>query len=80
MGRCLKVPENHGSGMQFGGRKALFDGGRFHLSCCATASATGTEKYYNIRTEQAYCDSIRRFIIFHGKRHPSGVSRPTSRA
>src|ERR1700704_422847 len=43
MRRCLKVPENHGSGMQFGGRKALFDGGRFHLSCCATASATGTE-------------------------------------
>src|SRR5260221_8247267 len=43
MGRCLKFPENHGSGMQLGGRKALFDGGRFHLSYCATASATGTE-------------------------------------
>ena len=37
-------------------------------------------KDYSIRTEQAYCDWIRRFIIFHGKRHPSGVSRPTSRA
>jgi len=28
-------------------------------------------KHYSIRTEQAYCDWIRRFIIFHGKRHPS---------
>ena len=28
-------------------------------------------KHYSIRTEQAYCDWIRRFVIFHGKRHPS---------
>ncbi len=28
-------------------------------------------EHYSIRTEQAYCDWIRRFIIFHGKRHPS---------
>jgi integron integrase len=27
-------------------------------------------KHYSIRTEQAYCDWIRRFIVFHGKRHP----------
>ena len=30
-------------------------------------------KHYSIRTEQAYCDWIRRFVIFHGKRHPSGL-------
>jgi hypothetical protein len=30
-------------------------------------------KHYSIRTEQAYCDWIRRFIIFHGKRHPSDL-------
>jgi integron integrase len=30
-------------------------------------------KHYSIRTEHAYCDWIRRFIIFHGKRHPSGL-------
>jgi hypothetical protein len=30
-------------------------------------------KHYSLRTEQAYCDWIRRFIIFHGKRHPSGL-------
>ena len=30
-------------------------------------------KHYNIRTEQAYCDWIRRFITFRGKRHPSGL-------
>jgi integron integrase len=27
-------------------------------------------KHYSIRTEQAYVDWIRRFILFHGKRHP----------
>ena len=26
---------------------------------------------YSVRTEEAYCDWIRRFIVFHGKRHPS---------
>ena len=30
-------------------------------------------KHYSIRTEQAYCDWIRRFVIFHGKRHPSAL-------
>ena len=30
-------------------------------------------KHYSLRTEQAYCDWIRRSIIFHGKRHPSGL-------
>ena len=28
-------------------------------------------RHYSIRTESAYVDWIRRFIIFHGKRHPS---------
>lgn len=27
-------------------------------------------KHYSIRTEQAYVDWIRRYIFFHGKRHP----------
>src|SRR5437762_7844376 len=27
-------------------------------------------KHYSIRTEQAYVDWIRRFILFHRKRHP----------
>ena len=30
-------------------------------------------KHYSIRTEQAYTDWIRRFILFHGKRHPEGM-------
>ena len=30
-------------------------------------------KRYSIRTEQAYCDRIRRFVLFHGKRHPAGL-------
>src|SRR5205807_7667211 len=28
-------------------------------------------KHYSIRTEHAYLDWIRRFILFHGKRHPN---------
>src|SRR5690606_6233344 len=27
-------------------------------------------KHYSKRTEEAYCDWIRRFVLFHGKRHP----------
>ncbi len=27
-------------------------------------------KHYSIRTERAYVDWIRRYILFHGKRHP----------
>ena len=28
-------------------------------------------KHYSIRTEQAYTDWVRRFILFHKKRHPA---------
>jgi hypothetical protein len=28
-------------------------------------------RHYSIRTERAYVERIRRFIIFHMKRHPS---------
>ena len=27
-------------------------------------------RHYSLRTEQAYADWIKRFILFHGKRHP----------
>lgn len=27
-------------------------------------------RHYSLRTEQAYVDWVRRFVIFHGKRHP----------
>lgn len=31
-------------------------------------------RHYSIRTEQAYLDWIKRFILFHGKRHPREMS------
>src|ERR1043166_6652781 len=31
-------------------------------------------KHYSFRTEQAYTDWIRRFILFHGKRHPKEMA------
>ena len=33
-------------------------------------------KHYSIRTEQAYTHWIKRFIIFHNKRHPSDMAEP----
>ena len=32
--------------------------------------------HYSIRTEQAYVDWIRRFILFHRKRHPAETGAP----
>ena len=31
------------------------------------------KKHYSIRTEQAYADWIKRFILFHGKKHPKDM-------
>ncbi|MFO1428904.1 MAG: integron integrase [Candidatus Competibacteraceae bacterium] len=33
-------------------------------------------KHYSIRTEQAYLSWIRRFILFHHKRHPKEMGKP----
>jgi integron integrase len=33
-------------------------------------------KHYSIRTEEAYVNWIRRFILFHGKRHPKDMGGP----
>lgn len=33
-------------------------------------------RHYSIRTEQAYLQWIRRFILFHGKRHPRDMGAP----
>ncbi|MDY6955818.1 MAG: phage integrase N-terminal SAM-like domain-containing protein, partial [Pseudomonadota bacterium] len=31
-------------------------------------------QHYSYRTEQAYLDWARRYILFHGKRHPAEMS------
>ena len=33
-------------------------------------------RHYSIRTEEAYLDWARRFILFHGKRHPQDMGAP----
>jgi integron integrase len=33
-------------------------------------------KHYSIRTEQAYLEWAKRFILFHGKRHPNEIGEP----
>ena len=32
-------------------------------------------KHYSIRTEQAYLDWVKKFILYYGKRHPADMSR-----
>lgn len=32
--------------------------------------------HYSYRTEKAYLEWIRRFILFHGKRHPREMGEP----
>lgn len=32
--------------------------------------------HYSLRTEEAYVDWIKRFILFHGKRHPQDMDTP----
>ena len=32
-------------------------------------------KHYSIRTEQSYVAWVRRFILFHGKRHPAQMGQ-----
>ena len=36
-------------------------------------------KHYSIRTEQTYADWIKRFILFHHKRHPKEIGAPEVR-
>jgi len=33
-------------------------------------------RHYSIRTEQAYVSWIKRYILFHGKKHPKDMGRP----
>ena len=33
-------------------------------------------KHYSIRTERAYLSWIKRYILFHNKRHPSDMGKP----
>lgn len=33
-------------------------------------------KHYSFRTEKTYSDWIKRFILFHGKRHPGDMAEP----
>ncbi|MDZ4159464.1 MAG: phage integrase N-terminal SAM-like domain-containing protein [Anaerolineaceae bacterium] len=37
-------------------------------------------KYYSYRTEEAYVDWARRFILFHNKRHPNDMGAPEIQA
>ena len=44
-------------------------------SCSRSATPSGV-KHLSRRTEEAYAGWIRRFILFHGKRHPDQMGEP----
>jgi len=46
------------------------DGIRYQSAFLNQVASVIRTKHYSIRTERAYIDWIRRFILFHGKRHP----------
>jgi hypothetical protein len=33
-------------------------------------------RHYSARTEESYVHWVRRFVLFHGKRHPAGLGGP----
>jgi hypothetical protein len=37
-------------------------------------------KHYSIRTEEAYVNWVKRFILFHNKRHPREMGLPEIKA
>src|SRR5258706_14398404 len=60
------MPGVHPSTAAIASSPKLLDRVRWHLRV----------KHYSIRTEQSYVDWIRRFILFHGRRHPSQMGKP----
>ena len=49
---------------------AAFTGGSDKPRLMALVRDALRVRHYSYRTEQAYVAWIRRFIVFHGKRHP----------
>ena len=45
---------------------------------CWTGSGPDPAQTHSIRTEQAYVDWIRRFVLHHNKRHPRDMGRRRS--
>ena len=37
-------------------------------------------KHYSVRTEESYVDWVRRYILFHDKRHPEDMGAPEIQA
>ena len=37
-------------------------------------------RHYSIRTEEAYANWVRRYVLFHGKRHPEELGEDAVRA
>ena len=56
------------------------DGGESVVAFAAETARTGAGenplKHYSLRTEQAYLDWIKRFILHFGKRHPRELGAP----
>lgn len=67
MSHAPQVPESHLDRVEAPGR-------RFRL--LERVRAKIRTRHYSSRTEQAYVDWVRRFVKFHGRRHPSTMGEP----
>jgi integron integrase len=49
---------------------------RASRSCSIKSATRSRTRHYSYRTEEAYAGWIKRFILFHGKRHPAEMGPP----
>jgi len=61
----------HG-GRQLGERRSVEEGGRCPRLLDQLRDSLRV-RHFSLRTEEAYVDWVRRFILFHGKRHPKDM-------
>ncbi len=48
---------------------------RVYPTCCDQMRAAIRTRHYSIRTELAYVPWVKRFVLFHDKRHPRETGR-----
>jgi len=54
----------------------LTDAGRSEPRLLDRVRLAVRARHYSLRTEEAYVAWVRRFVLFHGKRHPREIGEP----
>jgi integron integrase len=74
----MKVLKNHLGGLEFGLPNVLLNTSMTQQPprLLDRVRERIRYKHYSLRTEESYVQWIRRFVLFHGKRHPSEMGAP----